>query len=257
MNNKTKNLGLTALLGATAFIGNADAANVIINSGFDNDSGTALTGGGGAVRTISGWGSTHLYTHTYNGTQGPKLSDATSDTLTDPDAYKGVGNASQTANLASTLSGSDLTNIANGNGSFAFGAWMAGYFNDGNIVATQLQFFSSTDGTGLALSTFTLDRGVTTNQINTADKIVNPAGPDNATSETDTDWWAQYASTGAIPSTAQSLTVNFIAGTGHANAGGNDWYADDVTVDITTVPEPSSAALLGLGGLALILRRRK
>jgi len=26
---------------------------------------------------------------------------------------------------------------------------------------------------------------------------------------------------------------------------------------ITTVPEPSSAALLGLGGLALILRRRK
>ncbi|WP_235203453.1 PEP-CTERM sorting domain-containing protein [Sulfuriroseicoccus oceanibius] len=31
----------------------------------------------------------------------------------------------------------------------------------------------------------------------------------------------------------------------------------DVTLDVTAVPEPSSAALLGLGGLALILRRRK
>lgn len=31
----------------------------------------------------------------------------------------------------------------------------------------------------------------------------------------------------------------------------------DVTFDVTPVPEPSSTALLGLGGLALILRRRK
>lgn len=32
---------------------------------------------------------------------------------------------------------------------------------------------------------------------------------------------------------------------------------DDVNVNFVAVPEPSSAALLGLGGLALILRRRK
>ena len=32
---------------------------------------------------------------------------------------------------------------------------------------------------------------------------------------------------------------------------------DNVVVDVTEVPEPSSAALLGLGGLTLILRRRK
>ena len=32
---------------------------------------------------------------------------------------------------------------------------------------------------------------------------------------------------------------------------------DDVFLEVTAVPEPSSAALLGLGGLALILRRRK
>jgi hypothetical protein len=35
------------------------------------------------------------------------------------------------------------------------------------------------------------------------------------------------------------------------------WDNIDVTGDVAAVPEPSSAALLGLGGLALILRRRK
>ncbi|MBK1831716.1 PEP-CTERM sorting domain-containing protein [Verrucomicrobiaceae bacterium R5-34] len=34
-------------------------------------------------------------------------------------------------------------------------------------------------------------------------------------------------------------------------------YLDNIVVEGTVVPEPSSAALLGLGGLALILRRRK
>jgi hypothetical protein len=32
---------------------------------------------------------------------------------------------------------------------------------------------------------------------------------------------------------------------------------DEVRLDIAAVPEPSTTALLGLGGLALILRRRK
>ncbi|WP_240610614.1 PEP-CTERM sorting domain-containing protein [Rubritalea profundi] len=39
------------------------------------------------------------------------------------------------------------------------------------------------------------------------------------------------------------------------NSSGTSAYIDDIS--LTQVPEPSSAALLGLGGLALILRRRK
>ena len=42
-----------------------------------------------------------------------------------------------------------------------------------------------------------------------------------------------------------------------ASNGGTSGYVGAVTWDIAAVPEPSSAALLGLGGIALILRRRK
>lgn len=38
---------------------------------------------------------------------------------------------------------------------------------------------------------------------------------------------------------------------------GGDWQMEYLVMDTNKVPEPSSAALLGLGGLALILRRRK
>ena len=43
----------------------------------------------------------------------------------------------------------------------------------------------------------------------------------------------------------------------HYGHGANWGETNDVTFGVTTVPEPSSAALLGLGGLAFILRRRK
>ncbi|MCP5538478.1 MAG: PEP-CTERM sorting domain-containing protein [Akkermansiaceae bacterium] len=51
----------------------------------------------------------------------------------------------------------------------------------------------------------------------------------------------------------QSLAVQFRRTVGD----GNFPAVDDVTLSVTPVPEPSSAALLGLGGLALILRRRR
>lgn len=43
-----------------------------------------------------------------------------------------------------------------------------------------------------------------------------------------------------------------------ASSDGNDIFLDDVSiVEVVSVPEPSSTALLGLGALTLILRRRK
>lgn len=44
-----------------------------------------------------------------------------------------------------------------------------------------------------------------------------------------------------------------------ASTGSHDFSVDDIVLsgDVTPIPEPSTTALFGLGGLALILRRRK
>ena len=257
---------ISILAGAAFFAGAANAANVITNSSFNNDSGSAITGTNG-TRTISGWGSIHLYNHTYNGTQGPKLGGISNlpaygvnDNITIAEAsglngtYKGLGAPSQTVNLSSVLDSGTLAAIALGNGTFSFSSWMSGWSGDNNIVATRLRFFSGTSGSGTNLGTFTLDRGVTTNQITTADILVNPGGPNNATSTTDPDFWALYEVINTVPTGAVSITVDFVAGTGHIGGGANDWYADHVVVDI--IPEPTTALLGSLGALALLRRRR-
>ncbi|MCP5537858.1 MAG: PEP-CTERM sorting domain-containing protein [Akkermansiaceae bacterium] len=66
-------------------------------------------------------------------------------------------------------------------------------------------------------------------------------------------WNAVSSNEGTIV-TAGTYNVQF---TSIAQSGDRTTFIDNVSYDVTEVPEPSSAALLGLGGLALILRRRK
>ncbi len=54
--------------------------------------------------------------------------------------------------------------------------------------------------------------------------------------------------------TADATTQNFHSGIGTST---EPWFSGYQLRDISSVPEPSSAVLIGLGGLALILRRSK
>jgi hypothetical protein len=63
-------------------------------------------------------------------------------------------------------------------------------------------------------------------------------------------------STGSNP--AEFISVSGTAFTIGAGSSGDTKFAiDGITVGVVAVPEPSSAALLGLAGLALMLRRRR
>ncbi|MGB0774369.1 MAG: PEP-CTERM sorting domain-containing protein [Akkermansiaceae bacterium] len=62
--------------------------------------------------------------------------------------------------------------------------------------------------------------------------------------------WADYVVAGTVDTASSSVFLVI-------NTNGNQVRVDNVRLDLVQVPEPSSTALLGLGGLALILRRRK
>ena len=71
------------------------------------------------------------------------------------------------------------------------------------------------------------------------------------------DWGAGLLVTGTFTATGTTqdfTTAIFLDNTYATNKGQN---LNALTVYTTAVPEPSSTALLGLGGLALIMRRRK
>ena len=62
--------------------------------------------------------------------------------------------------------------------------------------------------------------------------------------------------TGALVLGPGAHTFTLMASDGGTSAG-NNVGIDNLSFNGTVVPEPSSAALLGLGGLALVMRRRK
>ncbi|MGJ8657349.1 MAG: PEP-CTERM sorting domain-containing protein [Akkermansiaceae bacterium] len=76
-----------------------------------------------------------------------------------------------------------------------------------------------------------------------------PAGGNNAlaTPATNVDF-ADFTTT------ADTTFTFYLYGASNANHGTR---FDDITLNGTVVPEPSSTALLGLGGLALMMRRKK
>ena len=159
-------------------------------------------------------------------------------TLTAPSGsgllYGKTNSGSLTKTIDITAGGADTAAIAAGNMEFDFSAYLGSYTGNPDRSEITYQFF---DAGNAAIGTEVLfDDGSTT-----------PNGT-----------WTQYGTTaGAIPTNAASV---FISANNSRTAGqtnSNDGYVDLVSFSTTQVPEPSSAALLGLGGLALILRRRK
>ena len=139
--------------------------------------------------------------------------------------------------------------------------WSAGYLAGYNVGALHDLQFTPDAGFGVLVDSFVFDDYV---------NYANPTNKFNWFLYEDSDAGALIASGTETTADGDNLTVNTGMATAYAgtvllrieehsdNVGGSfDQALDDISFTQQAVPEPSSMALLGLGGLTLILRRRK
>ncbi|MGC4016251.1 MAG: autotransporter-associated beta strand repeat-containing protein [Luteolibacter sp.] len=246
---------LAMLAGAAFFAGQAAATNLVTNGSFEPDA-TGWTGAG------------TIYSHPYAGLSGIQLAgsggaQAVADTgnfdfdslrygyyddlaMSIGAKFHGLSGGSQIISQASLTAAASVEDIDAGRAAMGFSSWMSSYKGDGNTPAIRVRFFSGDGGTGTVLGTQTLDRGTTTNQVETAQHLATGNYLNGAEdSRTDPDYWALYKVKTGLPPGTRSMIVDIIAGTGHVASGSNDWYVDAVVVDVTVVPFYHWTGLVG------------
>ncbi len=133
------------------------------------------------------------------------------------------------------IDAADFASIDAGTATWDASAWVATYNGGANPnaerVRIDIEFFSDAGGT--------VSLGAASNIL------------EDTRAGAGTSGWLEISNNGTVVANARSFQITY------GSVLGNDAYADNISFSITPVPEPSSTALLGLGGLALILRRRK
>jgi hypothetical protein len=106
----------------------------------------------------------------------------------------------------------------------------------GETDDVRMIFFSGPNGTGSALGTY-----------------VSSSVVSNANTP---DVWTQLSVTAGAP--AGSASVQWLAFFNNPNYAGGSMFVDNTSlVDNSVVPEPASLGLLAIGGVSLLLRRRR
>ncbi len=233
-----------AAVGCAGFAMDVDAApldtNLVVNGGFENvDGGT--TGAYGAVLILdwshSGSGA---FAYTHDGSLGAG-DYANGGSYTGP-AYTGGGSFYFTGGSANAAQGlanalTQTIDVSTGDTGAAIAAGTA-FVNLSAIFSG----YSVQDDHGL----------VTVEQLDSgggvlASTTITPGGNVQA--------WTSLSDSAAVNTNTTAIRVSVYASAAFAG-GSSDGYVDNVDVQISNVPEPGSLALLGLGGLAILRRRR-
>ena len=124
------------------------------------------------------------------------------------------------------------------------------FFDNSNNITITLSGPAISASTDYIMTFYAYDEAENRNTsfIATGDTTGATLGPVNAPADSDITSLGQFAVTGTFNSGASGVLTFNAAGPSRAVING---------LEISAVPEPSTTALLGLGGLALILRRRK
>lgn len=149
-----------------------------------------------------------------------------------------------------------------------------GYLDDGpttaiSITVTDIPYaqyriyglFASDKGNGgttIQMLDFNVNNGTWAIGGAAADNTSSAYGNTNANNAANGEAWTEVGGNGAGNYwTVDGLTDSTLTIDGQLGSGNSDLRGSLAGIIIEEVPEPSSTALLGLGGLALILRRRK
>lgn len=235
---KTRTLNKAAILTAIGVtIGTSQAANILLNGSFES-TGTAITpdtigaawGDTAAAADLNNWSITQATTviGLANGGSGPIFDTGNGSTVPRLNPTDGNTFITTSANGIATLT-QTLSGLGSGNIVVSLD-WVAQIAAAGGSGSIQLEIFEGTNDTGVSLFNETM---------------------------TDTDgsqdvWHSESFS--AFSSTSSELYVRLTLTDG---LSGGQLGVDNISMDFTAVPEPSSMALLGLSGLGLLLRRKR
>ena len=225
-------MGLSILAGGLAFVGSANAVDLVVNGSFE---------------TSGGWTGT-FGTYTYNPGdkyyRGPVVPASELPGSRWSWRHAGPGGISepltQTVNL---LGGATPAEIDSNQANFVFSAWMAGYGQtaggaqraDPERTLITLQFFDASGTTQLG-PTIAHDRGYGLNFTTFADGVTTFDNTDHEYH------WAKYAVTSSVPVGARSAKIGVTRSPDFGLGGQPDTYTDLVKLDVSGPFTPASVA---------------
>lgn len=222
----------TAFAGGLAFLGVNQAqatilnTNIVADPGFENVNAGA-PGAYGALPLLS-WTDGTDTGFTYASGQydnGGPLAGGGQRYFTSNQSAGGDADApGEVAQLIDVSTGASGALIATGNAQYSMSAFFSTYVADGDQGRLHLDFLNAGNAS-----------------LGTTE--IGPGG--------NVGTWTFLSDTGAIPVGTATIQVSVY---GVAVNSGPDGYVDNV--DVRIIPEPASLALVGLGGLMMLRRRR-
>jgi len=181
-------------------------------------------------------------------------------------AWTGDDTASLSSDMTITSMSGNFLNVAAGTDEAGDPVGVGDNIKNGGTWSTVITF---TPATTVSLDTFDISsysisgggaHQVASHDVNWALAITDGATSVFGANQTITEPGGNAPVNFSLDATGTTLNAGTaytftLAVTGPTETGGNNIALNSLT--LTSVPEPSAGALLGLGGLALILRRRK